>query len=70
MRRADATATILQTLRQSGAKIAIDDFGIGFSSLSYLKKFSIDALKIDQSFVRHPGGVAGSNPEREGIPPI
>jgi diguanylate cyclase (GGDEF)-like protein/PAS domain S-box-containing protein len=52
MRRADATATILQTLRESGVKIAVDDFGTGYSSLSYLTKFPVDALKIDQSFVR------------------
>jgi diguanylate cyclase (GGDEF)-like protein/PAS domain S-box-containing protein len=52
MKRAESTASILQTLRGRGVQVAIDDFGTGYSSLSYLKKFPIDALKIDQSFVR------------------
>jgi diguanylate cyclase (GGDEF)-like protein/PAS domain S-box-containing protein len=52
MTRAESTAAILQTLREKGVQVAIDDFGTGYSSLSYLRKFPIDALKIDQSFVR------------------
>jgi diguanylate cyclase (GGDEF)-like protein/PAS domain S-box-containing protein len=52
MKRAESAASVLQTLRASGVQLAIDDFGTGFSSLSYLRKFPIDALKIDQSFVR------------------
>ncbi|GMB08293.1 putative bifunctional diguanylate cyclase/phosphodiesterase [Thermolongibacillus altinsuensis] len=43
----------LVELKQLGFKIAIDDFGTGFSSLSYLHKFPIDILKIDQSFIRN-----------------
>ena len=52
MKHAKSTASILKTLRERGVKIAIDDFGTGYSSLSYLRKFPIDALKIDQSFIR------------------
>ena len=44
-------ATLVQ-LKELGLTISIDDFGSGYSSFSYLKKFPIDALKIDQSFIR------------------
>ncbi len=43
---------IVETLRQRGVSIAIDDFGSGYSALSYLSTFAFDKLKIDQSFVR------------------
>ncbi len=46
------TADILLDLKNLGISVAIDDFGVGHSSLNYLKRFPIDALKIDQSFVR------------------
>jgi diguanylate cyclase (GGDEF)-like protein/PAS domain S-box-containing protein len=52
MKRADLTVLVLSTLRESGIRIAVDDFGTGYSSLSYLRRFPLDALKIDQSFVR------------------
>ena len=52
MKHAAATATILQALRKSGIQVAVDDFGTGYSSLSYLQKFPVDAVKIDQSFIR------------------
>jgi diguanylate cyclase (GGDEF)-like protein/PAS domain S-box-containing protein len=52
MKRPESTESILRTLRASGIQVSVDDFGTGYSSLSYLRKFPIDALKIDQSFIR------------------
>lgn len=51
MQNTKETINILKQLKQLGIKIAIDDFGKGFSSLNYLKHFPIDTLKIDRSFV-------------------
>jgi EAL domain-containing protein (putative c-di-GMP-specific phosphodiesterase class I) len=51
MRDAEATVAHLRGLKELGVKIAIDDFGSGQSSLTYLRRFPIDELKIDRSFI-------------------
>jgi EAL domain-containing protein (putative c-di-GMP-specific phosphodiesterase class I) len=52
MKHSEVASTILNALRDKGVRVSVDDFGTGYSSLSYLRKFPLDALKIDQSFVR------------------
>jgi diguanylate cyclase (GGDEF)-like protein len=48
----DTTVDLLSELNRAGLAIALDDFGTGYSSLSYLKRFPIDVVKIDRSFLR------------------
>jgi diguanylate cyclase (GGDEF)-like protein len=52
MQNAENTIYTLRELKTLGVRIAMDDFGTGYSSLNYLKRFPIDTLKLDQSFVR------------------
>lgn len=60
MQNAEHSIRTLQDLKRIGVRIAVDDFGIGYSSLNYLKRFPLDSLKLDKSLVQDVTDDAGA----------
>ncbi len=63
----NATIATLEELKKLGIRLAIDDFGTGYSNLGHLRKFPVDVLKIDQSFVRGMSGGLDDTPIVEAV---
>ena len=62
MRSGSLATNALERLRATGVRLCIDDFGTGYSSLRYLQQFTVNAIKIDRSFVAGPGEELASEP--------
>ena len=58
MNDAALTVNIMRDLGAEGMRLSVDDFGTGYSSLGYLRRFPLDSIKIDRSFVTDLGGRA------------
>src|SRR5947207_3418748 len=52
MKNAERAATVLAAMKKLGVRLTIDDFGIGFASLAHQKRFCVDTMKVDRSFIR------------------
>src|SRR5690606_33580316 len=58
MKNPERSASLLTALKRMGVRIAMDDFGVGYSSLAQLKGFPVDTIKVDRSFIRNlPGSM-------------
>ena len=67
MQNPERTTKVLTAIKQMGVRIAIDDFGVGYSSLAQIKRFPIDTLKVDRSFIRDLEGNAEDRAITEAI---
>ena len=67
MRDVEKTMRVFRGIKDLGVRIAIDDFGIGYSSLTSLKQFPLDSIKIDRSFIHDIASVAEDRALTEAI---